>query len=30
MGTLDHFKYSGVMGETAMTSQAVRFCFLLD
>jgi hypothetical protein len=29
MGTLDHFRYSGVVGETTMTSWAVNFCFLL-
>jgi hypothetical protein len=28
MGTSDHFRYSGVAGETAMTSQAVSFYFL--
>jgi hypothetical protein len=30
MGTSDHFRYSGVVGETAMTSQAVSFYFLVD
>jgi hypothetical protein len=30
MGTLDHLRYSGVAGETAMTSRAVSFYFLLD
>jgi hypothetical protein len=30
MGTLDHLRYSGVEGETAMTSWTVSFCFLLD
>jgi hypothetical protein len=29
MGTSNHFMYSGVVGETAMTSRAVRFYFLL-
>jgi hypothetical protein len=28
MGTSDHLKYSKVAGETAMTSQAMSFCFL--
>jgi hypothetical protein len=30
MGTLDHFRYSGVAGKTAMTSLDVSFYFLLD
>jgi hypothetical protein len=30
MGTLNHFKYSRVVGETAMTSRVVSFYFLLD
>jgi hypothetical protein len=30
MGTSDYFRYSGVVGETAMTSRAVSFYFLLD
>jgi hypothetical protein len=30
MGTLDHFSYSGVAGETAMISWAMSFYFLLD
>jgi hypothetical protein len=30
METSDHFRYSGVAGETAMTSRAVSFCFRLD
>jgi hypothetical protein len=30
MGTSDHLRYSGVAAETAMTSWAVRFYFLLD
>jgi hypothetical protein len=30
MGTSDHLRYSGVAGETAMTSRAVSFYFLLD
>jgi hypothetical protein len=30
MGTSYHLRYSGVAGETAMTSRAVSFCFLLD
>jgi hypothetical protein len=30
MGTLDHFKYSWVAGETPMTPRAVSFYFLLD
>jgi hypothetical protein len=30
MGTLHHLRYSGVVGETAMTSRAVSFCFYLD
>jgi hypothetical protein len=29
MGTSDHLRYSGVAGETAMTSRAVSFCFPL-
>jgi hypothetical protein len=29
MGTSDHFKYAGVVGETAKTSRAVSLCFLL-
>jgi hypothetical protein len=30
MGTSDHLKYSGLAGETTMTSRAVSFYFLLD
>jgi hypothetical protein len=30
MGISDHLRYSRVVGETAMTSRAVSFCFLLD
>jgi hypothetical protein len=30
MGTLDHFRYSRVVGGTTMTSRVVSFCFLLD
>jgi hypothetical protein len=30
IGTSGHFKYSGVAGENAMTSQEVSFYFLLD
>jgi hypothetical protein len=30
MGTSYLFRYSGVVSETAMTSQAVSFCFCLD
>jgi hypothetical protein len=30
MGTSDHFRYSGVAGETSMTSWVVSFYFLLD
>jgi hypothetical protein len=30
IGTSDHFRNSGVVGETDMTSGAVSFCFLLD
>jgi hypothetical protein len=30
MGISDHFMYSGVAGKTAMTSQAVSLCFLLE
>jgi hypothetical protein len=30
MGTSDHLRYFGVVGENVMTSQAVSFCFLLD
>jgi hypothetical protein len=30
IGTSNHFRYSGVVGETAMTSWAVSFYFLLD
>jgi hypothetical protein len=30
METSDHFMYSGVAGETAMTSRAVSFYFLFD
>jgi hypothetical protein len=30
MGTSDHLRYSKVVSETAMTSRAVSFCFLLD
>jgi hypothetical protein len=30
MGTSDHLRYSGVAGETAMTSRVVSLCFLLD
>jgi hypothetical protein len=30
MGTSDHFRYSGVAGDTAMTSRSVSFHFLLD
>jgi hypothetical protein len=30
MGTSDHLRYSVVAGETAMTSQAVSFCFFID
>jgi hypothetical protein len=30
MGTSDHLRYSGVADDSAMTSQAVSFCFLLD
>jgi hypothetical protein len=30
IGTLDEFRYSGVAGDTTMTSWAVSFCFLLD
>jgi hypothetical protein len=30
MGTSDHLRYSGVVAEIVMTSQAVSFYFLLD
>jgi hypothetical protein len=30
MGTSDHLRYSTVVGETAMSSWAVSFCFHLD
>jgi hypothetical protein len=30
MGTSHHFRYSGVVDETSMTSRVVSFCFLLD
>jgi hypothetical protein len=30
IGTSDHLRYLGVAGETAMTSWAMSFCFLLD
>jgi hypothetical protein len=30
MGTSDHLRYSGMAGETAMTSRVVNFCFCLD
>jgi hypothetical protein len=30
MGTSDHLTYSGVAGETAMTSRAMSLCFHLD
>jgi hypothetical protein len=30
MGTLDHFRYSRVVDDTAMTSRAVSFYFVLD
>jgi hypothetical protein len=30
MGILDHLRYSGVAGETAMTNWVVSFCFRLD
>jgi hypothetical protein len=30
MGISDHFSYSGVVGETTMTSRAMSFCFLID
>jgi hypothetical protein len=30
IGTLDHLRYSGVTGESVMTSRAVSFCFLLN
>jgi hypothetical protein len=30
MGTLDHLRYSGVAGETALTAPVVSFCFCLD
>jgi hypothetical protein len=30
MGTSDHFRYSRVMGETAMTSRTMSFYFCLD
>jgi hypothetical protein len=30
MGISDHFRYSGVAGETTMTSRAMSFYFLLD
>jgi hypothetical protein len=30
MRTSDHLRYSGLAGETAMTSRAVSFCFRLD
>jgi hypothetical protein len=30
IGTSDHFRYSGVAGETAMTSRAMSFYFHLD
>jgi hypothetical protein len=29
-GYLDHLRYSGVVGDVAITSRAVSFCFLLD
>jgi hypothetical protein len=29
MGTSDHLRYTGLAGETAMTSRAVSFCFRL-
>jgi hypothetical protein len=30
IGTSDHFRYLGVVGETTMTSWAMSFYFLLD
>jgi hypothetical protein len=30
MGTSNHFRYVGVVGETSMTSWVVSCCFLLD
>jgi hypothetical protein len=30
MGTSDHLRYSGVAGETVMTSRVVSFYFLID
>jgi hypothetical protein len=30
METLSHLTYSGVVGETTITSRAMSFCFLLD
>jgi hypothetical protein len=30
MGTSDHLRHSGVVGETVMTTRAVSFYFLLD
>jgi hypothetical protein len=30
METSDHLRYSGVVGETVMTSRVMSFCFRLD